>query len=181
MLLENVNSAPPMCTFMDTTAQRSVLVVCHRCCGEEGAYVVHCNGAAISGSGRQRPLRTGACRGNAGEHHEGVAGWSTELHNARVMGTLIESIIETGDREKLSAKLLERRKTIALRQSVLAVEGALKAAKDIGYAEKRCTRNGSAWKGQTKLILINPDLRDWKEVEYRAVRDAKDICITVSG
>ncbi|KAF4134519.1 hypothetical protein GN958_ATG16307 [Phytophthora infestans] len=67
---------------------------------EEGVHVVHRHGAAISGSGRQLPLRAGTCRGNAGERHEGTAlsvgielylNGDLERYNVRVMGTLFEA------------------------------------------------------------------------------------------
>ncbi|RLN86983.1 hypothetical protein BBJ28_00018286, partial [Nothophytophthora sp. Chile5] len=127
-----------------------------------------------------------------------------ERHNVRVMGTQIESIIDTEDREKFSAKLDEIGETIALSHPATTVEGALKAANDIGYPvlvrsafalgglgsgfadnddELRdlATKalHGSASKGSIKQILIDQDLRGWKEVEYEVVRDAKDNCITV--
>ncbi|KAL4172766.1 hypothetical protein KRP22_007928 [Phytophthora ramorum] len=127
-----------------------------------------------------------------------------ERHNVRVMGTQIESIIDTEDREKFSAKLDEIGETIALSHPATTVEGALKAAHDIGYPvlvrsafalgglgsgfaanDEELTvlatkaLHGSASKGSIKQILIDQDLRGWKEVEYEVVRDAKDNCITV--
>jgi carbamoyl-phosphate synthase/aspartate carbamoyltransferase len=127
-----------------------------------------------------------------------------ERHNVRVMGTQIESIIDTEDREKFSAKLAEIGETIALSHPATTIEDALEAANRIGYPvlvrsafalgglgsgfaendeELRVLAtkalHGSASKGQIKQILIDQDLRGWKEVEYEVVRDAKDNCITV--
>ncbi|KAF1318605.1 Carbamoyl-phosphate synthase, large subunit, partial [Globisporangium splendens] len=127
-----------------------------------------------------------------------------ERHNVRVMGTQIESIIDTEDREKFSAKLAEIGETIALSQPATTIEEAIAAANSIGYPvlvrsafalgglgsgfaandeELRVLAtkalHGSASKGQIKQILIDQDLRGWKEVEYEVVRDAKDNCITV--
>ncbi|KAG2530656.1 hypothetical protein JM18_001304 [Phytophthora kernoviae] len=127
-----------------------------------------------------------------------------ERHNVRVMGTQIDSIIDTEDREKFSAKLAEIGESIALSHPATTVEDALKAANDIGYPvlvrsafalgglgsgfaanddELRVLAtkalHGSASKGSIKQILIDQDLRGWKEVEYEVVRDAKDNCITV--
>ncbi|KAF4040217.1 Carbamoyl-phosphate synthase [Phytophthora infestans] len=166
---------------MDTTAQRFVLVVCRSVRLVSSTTLARTSllcvrKALTSYIATVKPSQTALSVGI-----ELYLNGDQERHNVRAMGTLFESIIETGGREKPSAKILECRKTIALRQSVLTVEGALKAAKAIGYTEKSYTRNGSAWKYQTKQILINQDLRDWKEVEYEVVRDAKDICFTVSG
>lgn len=127
-----------------------------------------------------------------------------ERHNVRVMGTQIESIIDTEDREKFSEKLAEIGETIARSQPATTIEDALKAANEIGYPvlvrsafalgglgsgfanndeELRVLAtkalHGTATKGQIKQILIDQDLRGWKEVEYEVVRDAKDNCITV--
>ncbi|GAB9467935.1 Carbamoyl-phosphate synthase, large subunit [Globisporangium polare] len=127
-----------------------------------------------------------------------------ERHNVRVMGTQIDSIIDTEDREKFSAKLAEIGETIALSHPATTIGDAIAAANRIGYPvlvrsafalgglgsgfaenddELRVLAtkalHGSASKGQIKQILIDQDLRGWKEVEYEVVRDAKDNCITV--
>jgi carbamoyl-phosphate synthase large subunit/carbamoyl-phosphate synthase small subunit len=127
-----------------------------------------------------------------------------ERHNVKVMGTQIPAIIDTEDREKFSAKLAEIGETIALSKPAKTIDEALAAANEIGYpvlvrsafalgglgsgfanndeelrtlAQKAL--HGSASKGEVKQILIDQDLRGWKEVEYEVVRDAKDNCITV--
>ncbi|TMW65624.1 hypothetical protein Poli38472_008266 [Pythium oligandrum] len=127
-----------------------------------------------------------------------------ERHNVRVMGTQIPAIIDTEDREKFAQKLAEINETIALSKAATTVEEALAAANEIGYpvlvrsafalgglgsgfaandeellnlATKAL--HGAASKGGVKQILIDQDLRGWKEVEYEVVRDAKDNCITV--
>ncbi|KAJ0397019.1 hypothetical protein P43SY_003963 [Pythium insidiosum] len=127
-----------------------------------------------------------------------------ERNNVRVMGTQIPAIIDTEDREKFSAKLAEIGETIALSKAATTVEEALAAANEIGYPvlvrsafalgglgsgfaanddELRALAvkalHGAATNGSPKQILIDQDLRGWKEVEYEVVRDAKDNCITV--
>ncbi|KAL0590019.1 hypothetical protein ABG067_001986 [Albugo candida] len=127
-----------------------------------------------------------------------------ERHNVIVMGTQIPAIINTEDREKFSEKLAEIGETIALSRPARSVEEAIAAANMIGYPvlvrsafalgglgsgfasndqelTKLATKalHGSGSKSGVKQILIDQDLRGWKEVEYEVVRDAKDNCITV--
>ncbi|KAH9159436.1 hypothetical protein LEN26_002346 [Aphanomyces euteiches] len=125
-------------------------------------------------------------------------------NNVRVMGTPISVVIDTEDRERFSEKLAEIGETIALSRPAKTVEEALEAANAIGYpvlvraafalgglgsgfAENddelrvlaKKALHGSGSKAADRQILIDQDLRGWKEVEYEVVRDAKNNCITV--
>eukprot|EP01035_Chromulina_nebulosa_P019330 gene19330-25194_t len=64
-----------------------------------------------------------------------------EKYNCRVLGTSIETIIATEDREIFSQRL----KAFAI----------------------------------SEQVLIDQDLRGWKEIEYEVVRDSRDNCVTV--
>lgn len=115
-----------------------------------------------------------------------------------VLGTQIPVIEATEDREIFSEKLKEIDETIALSYSATDIEEALEAANKIGYpvlirAAYALGGLGSGFAaddGELKemaakafatsnQILIDQDLRGWKELEYEVVRDASDNCITV--
>lgn len=131
----------------------------------------------------------------------GVELWRAgELQKAGVdiLGTQIPVIEATEDREIFSEKLKEIDETIALSYSATNIEEALEAANKIGYpvliraayalgglgsgfAENDEELKAMAAKAFTTSdqILIDQDLRGWKELEYEVVRDNSDNCITV--
>ena len=131
----------------------------------------------------------------------GVELWrSGRLQSAgvEVLGTPISVIEATEDREIFSEKLREIDETIALSYSATNVEEAVEAANKIGYPVliRAAFALGGLGSGfadnETELknlaaiafstssqILIDQDLRGWKELEYEVVRDASDNCITV--
>ena len=115
-----------------------------------------------------------------------------------VLGTQIPVIEATEDREIFSSKLKEIGETIALSFSATTVEEAKEVANKIGYpvliraayalgglgsgfaADDKELENMAAKAFATSSqILIDQDLRGWKELEYEVVRDASDNCITV--
>ncbi|EQC32261.1 aspartate carbamoyltransferase [Saprolegnia diclina VS20] len=137
----------------------------------------------------------------------GIELWESgalEAHNVRVMGTPISVVIDTEDRERFSERLAEIGETIAVSKPAKTIDEAIAAANEIGYpvlvraafalgglgsgfaandeelttlAKKALFGAGS--KVAERQILIDQDLRGWKEVEYEVVRDAKNNCITV--
>jgi carbamoylphosphate synthase large subunit/anthranilate/para-aminobenzoate synthase component II len=131
----------------------------------------------------------------------GVELWrSGRLQKAgvEVLGTQIPVIEATEDREIFSEKLREIGETIALSYSATSIDEALVAANKIGYpvliraayalgglgsgfAENDKELKDMAAKAfsTSSQILIDQDLRGWKELEYEVVRDASDNCITV--
>jgi len=131
----------------------------------------------------------------------GVELWNSgqlQAEGVEVLGTQIPVIEATEDREIFSQKLKEIDETIALSYSATTIDEALEVANKIGYpvliraafalgglgsgfaandeelknmaAKAFCTSN---------QILIDQDLRGWKELEYEVVRDNSDNCITV--
>lgn len=119
-------------------------------------------------------------------------------HNVRVLGTQIPVIIATEDREIFSTKLAEIDETLALSYPASTVDEACEGAAKIGYPVlvRAAFALGGLGSGfadnETELrdlaekafsvsdqILIDQDLRGWKEVEYEVVRDSRDNCITV--
>lgn len=131
----------------------------------------------------------------------GVHLWKTgelQAEGVEVLGTPIDVIEATEDREIFSQKLKEIGETIALSYSATNMEEALDAANKIGYpvliraafalgglgsgfaANDEELRELAAKAFSTSdQILIDQDLRGWKELEYEVVRDSSDNCITV--
>ena len=126
--------------------------------------------------------------------HKGIL----DKYNVKVLGTPVQSIIDTEDREIFVEKLDEIDvKTIA---SVACDnrDQALEAAEKLGYpvilrAAYALGGLGSGFcdnaEELTKIadkafsfspqVLVEKSLKGWKEVEYEVVRDAFDNCITV--
>ena len=115
-----------------------------------------------------------------------------------VLGTPIPVIEDTEDRQRFAERLAEIGETIAKSAPATTVDEALRVAETIGYpvlvrAAFALGGLGSGFAADaTELrelatkafatsdqILIDQDLRGWKELEYEVVRDAKDNCITV--
>lgn len=131
----------------------------------------------------------------------GVELWRRgELQKAgvEILGTQIPVIEATEDREIFSQKLAEIDETIALSYSATSVDEALEAAEKIGYPvliraayalgglgsgfaaneDEMKTMAAKAF-ATSDQILIDQDLRGWKELEYEVVRDSSDNCVTV--
>ncbi len=115
-----------------------------------------------------------------------------------VLGTPVESIRLTEDRELFKSALAANGIKTPLSHAVSTVEDALKAAEAIGYpimlragfslggmgsgriasAEELKVRAAEALSGSVQ-ILIEEYLTGWKEVEYEVVRDCKDQALTI--
>lgn len=119
-------------------------------------------------------------------------------YNLKVLGTPVEAIIETEDREKFANLLhgieIKTPKSIA----VTSMEGALKAAETIGFPMivraaytlggqgsgfcnsmqelRQLTEKAFSYSNQ---VLVEESLKGWKEVEYEVVRDQYNNCLTV--
>ena len=119
-------------------------------------------------------------------------------YNIRVLGTPVSTIRDTEDRELFVDRLNEIGVKTARSHATKTVQGALKAAKTIGYPVM--IRSGFALGGagsgivendvslairakdafaSTSQLLIEENLTGWKEIEYEVVRDRDDNCITV--
>jgi len=131
----------------------------------------------------------------------GIELWNTgqlQKEGVEVMGTQIPVIEATEDREIFSTKLKEIDEEIALSYSATSIDEAVVAANKIGYpvliraafalgglgsgfaADDEELKDLAAKAFSTSgQILIDQDLRGWKELEYEVVRDASDNCITV--
>ncbi len=121
-----------------------------------------------------------------------------EKHNVKVLGTQIDAIKATEDRELFVSKLAEINLKTPRSFAVTTVEKAVEAADEIGYpvmirsayalgglGSGMC-RNGEELRdaverafSHTKQVLVEEYLNKWKEIEYEVVRDKYDNCITV--
>jgi len=119
-------------------------------------------------------------------------------YGCKVLGTQVKSIIDTEDRDLFSKRLGEINVPIAPSQACDTVEASLKAADKIGYpvivrVAYALGGLGSGFAnnaeeleylvvkalGSAPQVLVEKDLRGWKEVEYEVVRDCKGNAITV--
>lgn len=119
-------------------------------------------------------------------------------YNVKILGTPIESIIQTEDRKIFADRISEINERVAPSAAVYSVQEALEAAEKLGYPimaraafslgglgsgfantkEELRTLAQQALAHSSQLI-IDKSLKGWKEVEYEVVRDAYDNCITV--
>ncbi|XP_060733101.1 carbamoyl-phosphate synthase [ammonia], mitochondrial [Tachysurus vachellii] len=121
-----------------------------------------------------------------------------QQYGVKVLGTPVESIIATEDRQLFADKLKEINERIAPSVAVKTVADALKAAEEIGYpvmvrsayalgglgsglCADRHKLEQTAHKAlaMSSQILVEKSLLGWKEVEYEVVRDVADNCVTV--
>uniref|UniRef100_A0A452SJQ3 carbamoyl-phosphate synthase (ammonia) n=1 Tax=Ursus americanus TaxID=9643 RepID=A0A452SJQ3_URSAM len=119
-------------------------------------------------------------------------------YGVKVLGTSVESIMATEDRQLFSDKLNEINEKIAPSFAVESIEDALKAADTIGYPVmiRSAYALGGLGSGicptkevlldlstkafaMTNQILVERSVTGWKEIEYEVVRDADDNCVTV--
>jgi carbamoyl-phosphate synthase large subunit len=121
-----------------------------------------------------------------------------EKYGMKVLGTPVEAIIDTEDRELFVRKLEEIQIKTPRSIAVQTVEEAVSAARKLGYpviirAAYTLGGQGSGFASKneemqvlaskafsfTNQILVEESLKGWKEVEYEVVRDRFDNCITV--
>lgn len=121
-----------------------------------------------------------------------------EKYDVRVLGTPVQTIIDTEDRERFIKKLDEINVRTPVSMAVTTIDAALEAAEKVGYpvivrAAFTLGGQGSGFcKDREELtalaarafsysgqILVEESLKGWKEIEYEVVRDAYDNCITV--
>ena len=121
-----------------------------------------------------------------------------DKYNVKVLGTPVQAIIDTEDREIFVQKLNEIDVKTIKSEAVENVADARRAAKELGYpvivrAAYALGGLGSGFcDNEEELnvlvekafsfspqVLVEKSLRGWKEVEYEVVRDRFDNCITV--
>ncbi|MEE1223032.1 MAG: carbamoyl-phosphate synthase large subunit, partial [Bacteroidaceae bacterium] len=121
-----------------------------------------------------------------------------DRYNIKVLGTPVQSIIDTEDRELFVHRLDEIGVKTIKSQACDTVEQAIEAAGRLGYpiivrAAYALGGLGSGFcDNESELrtlcekafsfspqVLIEKSLKGWKEIEYEVVRDRFDNCITV--
>ena len=121
-----------------------------------------------------------------------------EKYNVRVLGTPVQAIMDTEDRELFVEKLNEINVKTISSEACENIEQVRKAAATLGYpviirAAYALGGLGSGFANNedelNKLsekafsfspqVLVEKSLKGWKEIEYEVVRDRFDNCITV--
>jgi carbamoyl-phosphate synthase large subunit len=121
-----------------------------------------------------------------------------EKHKVKVLGTPIQAIIDTEDREIFVNKLKEIDVRTPRSQAVESIEEGKVAAASLGYPiiiraaytlggqgsgfcanEEELVKLASKAFSYSPQILIEESLKGWKEIEYEVVRDCYNNCITV--
>ncbi|TVY19993.1 Protein pyrABCN [Lachnellula arida] len=116
----------------------------------------------------------------------------------KVLGTPIDTIITTEDRELFARSMESIGEKCAKSASASTVEEAMRVVKDIGFpvivrAAYALGGLGSGFADNdaellalcnkafaaSPQVLIERSMKGWKEIEYEVVRDARDNCITV--
>ncbi|EEA21481.1 Carbamoyl-phosphate synthase [Talaromyces marneffei ATCC 18224] len=121
-----------------------------------------------------------------------------EALGVRVLGTPIDTIITTEDRELFARSMESIGEKCAKSASASNIDEAMEVVKDIGFPvivraayalgglgsgfaedpkqlRELCTKAFAA----SPQVLIERSMKGWKEIEYEVVRDAQDNCITV--
>jgi carbamoyl-phosphate synthase large subunit len=121
-----------------------------------------------------------------------------DIYNVRVLGTPVQAIMDTEDRELFVRKLDEIGIKTIRSEAVDTIADARRAAAELGYpvilrAAYALGGLGSGFcDNEEELnvlaekafsfspqVLVEKSLKGWKEVEYEVVRDRFDNCITV--
>ena len=121
-----------------------------------------------------------------------------EKYNLKVLGTPVQSIIDTEDRDIFVEKLKQIDVKTARSIAAASVEHAREAANKLGYpvivrAAYALGGMGSGFANNedellklatnafsySPQVLVEESLKGWKEIEYEVVRDRHDNCITV--
>ena len=121
-----------------------------------------------------------------------------DKYNVKVLGTPVQAIMDTEDRELFVEKLREIKVNTISSEACENIEQTRKAARELGYpviiraayalgglgsgfADNEEELNKLAEKAFSfsPQVLVEKSLKGWKEIEYEVVRDRYDNCITV--
>lgn len=121
-------------------------------------------------------------------------------YGVEVLGTSVEAIMNTEDRDLFVKKLDEINLKTPVSHAVENMEDALKAAHEIGFPimirsayalgglgsgicpdEKAFTELAESAFTFAPQILVEESLKGWKEIEFECIRDANDHCFTVAS
>lgn len=121
-----------------------------------------------------------------------------EKYGVQVLGTSVQAIMDTEDRELFVEKLNEINVKTIKSEACETIEEARKAAAELGYPvilraayalgglgsgfcdnEDELNRLAEKAFSFSPQVLVEKSLKGWKEIEYEVVRDRYDNCITV--
>ena len=121
-----------------------------------------------------------------------------DKYNVKVLGTPVQAIIDTEDRELFVEKLDEIGVKTIKSEACENMEQARKAAAELGYPviiraayalgglgsgfadnEEELVKLAEKAFSFSPQVLVEKSLKGWKEIEYEVVRDRYDNCITV--
>ena len=121
-----------------------------------------------------------------------------EKYGVKVLGTPVQAIIDTEDRELFVKKLDEIDVKTIKSEACENIEQARQAAKELGYPvilraayalgglgsgfcdnEEELDKLAEKAFAFSPQVLVEKSLKGWKEIEYEVVRDRFDNCITV--
>ena len=121
-----------------------------------------------------------------------------EKYGVKVLGTSVEAIMITEDRDLFVKKLDEIQAKTPVSQAVETMEDAVEVAHRIGFpvmvrsayalgglGSGICNNNEEFHElcdsalAHSKQILVEESLKGWKEIEFEVIRDKNDHCFTV--
>ena len=121
-----------------------------------------------------------------------------DKYGVKVLGTPVQAIMDTEDRELFVEKLNEIDVKTIKSEACETIEQARQAAKELGYPvilraayalgglgsgfcdnEEELDRLAEKAFSFSPQVLVEKSLKGWKEIEYEVVRDRYDNCITV--
>ena len=119
-------------------------------------------------------------------------------YGVKVLGTPVQAIMDTEDRERFVEKLNEIDVKTIKSEACETIEQARQAAKELGYPvilraayalgglgsgfcdnEEELNKLAEKAFAFSPQVLVEKSLKGWKEIEYEVVRDRYDNCITV--
>ena len=123
-----------------------------------------------------------------------------QKYGVEVLGTSVEAIMYTEDRDLFVKKLDEIPMKTPRSQAVESMQDALKAAHELGFPvmvrsayalgglgsgicpdEETFLKLAESAFTFSKQILVEESLKGWKEIEFEVIRDANDHCFTVAS
>lgn len=121
-----------------------------------------------------------------------------EKYNVKALGTPVEAIMNTEDRELFIQQLDEIDVKTIKSEAVDNIDDAIRSAREVGYPvivraayalgglgsgfcdnEEELTSLVEKALSFSPQVLVEKSLKGWKEIEYEVVRDRYDNCITV--
>lgn len=123
-----------------------------------------------------------------------------EKYGVRVLGTGVEAIMDTEDRDRFVRRLNEAGLKVPVSHACRTMEEALRSAREIGYPimirsayalgglgsgvcpdEETFRQTAESAFTFAPQVLVEECLKGWKEIEFEVIRDQNDRCFTVAS